>query len=232
MCAAVAALLVLPKLNRKAVEDRTDTVTITQPSGGTPVTPTPPPGAGNNNTAVTPATPANVTTPPTTGTGATLQTGVLAHVLTVPVMTNDAPEAADIKPLPVLEKNYLATTNRDDRLDIMMDISDAPGPESIRTLARLFQAETDPDLKVDLLDSLLGIEGNVEEKLALLTLGTAKGLPKDVRQAAIDGLIDLDDPRVISILNGLLNDPDEEIRENSKDALEMLQNQSPVKLIK
>jgi len=35
---------------------------------------------------------------------------------------------------------------------------------------------------------------------------------------------------VIPVLNGLLNDPDEEIREGAKDALEMLQSQPAVKL--
>ena len=136
----------------------------------------------------------------------------------------------DTKPLPVLEKDYLATTNREDRLDLMMDITDWPGPETVKVLTRLFQAETDPELKVDLLDSLLGVDGSVDEKIAMLTLGTAKGLPTEVRQSAIDGLIDLDDKRVIPILNGLLNDPDEEIREGAKDALEMLQTEPPTVL--
>jgi HEAT repeat protein len=63
----------------------------------------------------------------------------------------------------------------------------------------------------------------VEETLAMLKLGTEKGLPTEVRQSAIDGLIDLEDQRVIPILNGLLNDPDEDIRDGAKDALEMLQ---------
>lgn len=146
-------------------------------------------------------------------------------------MTNAPPDTEpDTKPLPVLEKNYTATTNHDERLDVMMDIADAPGPESIQALSRLFDLETDADLKVDLLDSLLGIEGFAEEKLKMLTKGTQKGLPSDVRQSAIDGLIDLEDQRVIPVLNGLLNDPDEEIRESAKDALEMLQSQPAVKL--
>lgn len=135
-----------------------------------------------------------------------------------------------MKPLPELITDYASTTNRDERLDLMMDIADLPGPESIRALTQLFEAETDAELKVDLLDSLLGIEGFPEEKLKMLTSGTKQGLPSDVRQSAIDGLIDLDDQRVIPVLNGLLNDPDEEIRESAKDALEMLQSQPAVKI--
>ena len=150
----------------------------------------------------------------------------LAHVPgTTTQIENPVP---DLKPLPVLEKEYATATNRDVRLDLMMDIAETPGPESIKTLTRLFEAETDTDLKVDLLDSLLGIEGFKEEKLIMLTMGARQGLPVEVRQSAIDGLIDLDDQRVIPVLNGLLNDPDPEIREGAKDALEMLQTPTQV----
>jgi hypothetical protein len=131
--------------------------------------------------------------------------------------------ASEIKPLPVLEKEYLATTNTDARLDLIMDIAEMPGPEAVKALTRLFEQEKDMDLKVDLLDSLLGIEGAKEEKLIMLTMGARQGLPVEVRQSAIDGLIDLDDQRVIPILNGLLNDPDAEIREGAQDAIEMIQ---------
>lgn len=140
---------------------------------------------------------------------------------------DDVPVA---KPLPALESDYTATTNRDTRLDIMMDIAETPGAETVRTLARLLETETDPDLKVDLIDSLLGIEGHTDEKLAMLTQGVRTGLPKEVRLSAVDGLIELNDPRTVAVFNGMLNDPDEEIREAAKDALEMLQAQPPVQL--
>lgn len=151
-----------------------------------------------------------------------------------PINLADTNELPVVKPLPTLEKDYASATNRDTRLDIMMDIADNPSAESVRTLTRLFEVETDTDLKVDLLDSLLGIDGFKEEKLIMLTLGSRQGLPSEVRQSAIDGLIDLDDQRVIPVLNGLLNDPDAEIREGAQDALEMIQaaqSQPAVKLV-
>ncbi len=219
MCAAVAGLIIFSK-RRPATDQRVDT---TAPVDMAPV---PQPPAGNGGTPVTPNPPGLVA--PATTAMTEVKTVPIARVPTVPVVTNEV-EVQETKPLAVLEKEYGATTNRDERLDLMMDISELPGPEAVRALTRLFQVETDTDLKVDLLDSLLGIEGQVEEKLKMLTLGTAKGLPGEVRQSAIDGLIDLDDPRVIPVLNGLLNDPDEEIRESAKDALEMLQSQPAVK---
>ncbi len=173
-----------------------------------------------------------ILTPPATATHQA-RTAVAARATTsiLTAMTNIVPDLPfEVKPLPVLETDYLATTNRDTRLDVMMDIAENSSAETVKALTRLFEAETDPDLKVDLLDSLLGIEGFNDEKLIMLTMGARQGLPNEVRQSAIDGLIDLDDQRVIPVLNGLLNDPDEEVRESAKDALEMIQSQPAVKL--
>ena len=141
----------------------------------------------------------------------TQSTGVNPRIIKT---TNDIDLTAEPeqRPLPVLEKEYLSTTNHDDRLDRMMDIAEQSTAEAVKSLARLFEAETDTELKVDLLDSLLGIEGFKDEKLGLLTQGIRQGLPLEVRQSAIDGLIDLEDTRSIALLNGLLNDPDQEIR--------------------
>ena len=200
-----------------------DTATPTT-TGGQPVT-LPPGGVGRTTTAI-PGTRANPNGQPV-GPG-----GVTAPPLINRAPTNDLPE---VKPLPVLEKDYASATNRDSRLDIMMDIAETPGAEAVRALTRLFEIETDGDLKVDLLDSLLGIDGFKEEKLIMLTMGARQGLPQEVRQSAIDGLIDLDDSRVIPVLNGLLNDSDPEIREGAQDALEMLQSvqaQPTIKLVK
>lgn len=219
LCAAVAALIILPKMRPRSDQQ---TTTVTSDTGATPT-------PAVNVTSGT--TPQHLVTVPAVGTSQAKTTIVARATIPTTVITNEVPETEpDTKPLPVLEKEYTATTNRDTRLDLIMDIADAPGPESILALSRLFDTETDADLKVDLLDSLLGIEGFVEEKLKLLAKGAQKGLPGDVRQSAIDGLIDLDDQRVIPVLNGLLNDPDEEIRESAKDALEMLQSQPAVKL--
>jgi hypothetical protein len=228
LCAGIAGLIIFSGTKSPVVHPvpTPDTAAVTPAPttpGGVNPAPSPTPNAPNNQTVLTPGT----TGQPTVvrpGTTAVLQTGMVARFpsgVEVPIPNPlDAPET---KPLPDLEKSYLATTNREDRLDLMMDITDWPGPETVKTLTRLFQSETDPELRVDLLDSLLSIEGSVEEKLAMLKLGTEKGLPTEVRQSAIDGLIDLEDQRVIPILNGLLNDPDEDIRDGAKDALEMLQ---------
>ena len=236
LCAGIAGLIMFS--GNKSGTTLHPIVTTPSPDAtagtpGTAVNPAPTPVApvpGNNGTTLTPGNtgrPTVVAPAP-----AVLQTGLLARTMPpgAPIPAVNPLDMPDTKPLPVLEKDYLANTNREDRLDLMMDITDWPGPETVKVLTRLFQAETDAELRVDLLDSLLSIDGSVDEKLAMLALGAAKGQPTEVRQSAIDGLIDLEDQRVIPILNGLLNDPDEEIREGAKDALEMLQTPTPTTL--
>jgi hypothetical protein len=237
LCGAIAGLIIFSKINSGGIPTTPQPMAY-QPKGGsespannyaTPVRPGgTAPGLNNQN-------PVGATAGANTQSLITIVPGVpprttqnpAVQVPTVNIDTNDLPTEA--KPLPVLEKDYAAATNRDTRLDILMDIAEMPGPDSIKALTRLFEAEMDTDLKVDLLDSLLGIEGFKEEKLIMLTMGARQGLPTEVRQSAIDGLIDLDDQRVIPVLNGLLNDPNEEIREGAKDALEMIQSQPVVK---
>jgi hypothetical protein len=169
-----------------------DTTATTRP-GTEQVTPTPGNATVGRSTVATVGTPGN----PTAHMPWTNRPGITPPAISR-ADTNDLPE---VRPLPVLEKDYASATNRDSRLDIMMDIAETPGAESVRALTRLFEIETDGDLKVDLLDSLLGMEGFKEEKLIMLTMGARQGLPQEVRQSAIDGLIDLDDPRVFPVLN-------------------------------
>jgi hypothetical protein len=216
---ALAALLVLPKLkhNTVAISAPANTNTV---AAATPVTE--PVQLQTPTHAVRPTNPQ----PPRPTEHLAPRSNPPSRLVTI--VTNDAsitnllgdpPE----KTLPELERDYASTTNRDTRLDIMMDVAEAANADSIKVLTRLFELEKDNDLKVDLLDSLLGIDGFKDEKLIMLTLGVRQGLPNDVRQSAIDGLIDLEDNRSISLLNGLLNDPDPEIRQSAQDAIEIIQ---------
>jgi hypothetical protein len=226
LSAGIAGLIVFSKLRSP-----TDSRLASNQPGEAPVPTVPPRAPSGGPAGKTPV--AQTNQPTVTGRVATIPplppgtTPLLQLAPAIPTATNDEP-ALETKPLPVLEKEYTTTTNRDTRLDLMMDIAETPSADAVKALTRLFEVETDPDLKVDLIDSLLGIEGFKDEKLIMLTMGARQGLPSDVRQSAIDGLIDLDDQRVIPVLNGLLNDPDEEIRESAKDAIEMLQSEPPV----
>jgi len=215
LCAVLAGLLALPKLRSRNMAAAGSNVAVATPpspaASRTSSTPVPPPPAPN---AVTTTLPTHPVLPATSH--------VTAAVQSDPSLTNLL-EAQVQKPLPVLERDYTATTNRDSRLDVMMDIAETQSADGVKSLTRLFEQEADPDLKVDLLDSLLGIDGFKDEKLIMLTLGIRPGLPNEVRQSAIDGLIDLEDTRSIALLNGLLNDPDAEIRQAAQDAIDLIQ---------
>jgi len=224
LSAGVAGLLVFSNLQSHRDKAPTDDIANGASAPGKPET----------KTAVArPGTPVRVTPPAATATIAAATNG-LRPLVSTPVValsnghlvvTNALMAAEDEEPksLPDMEKGYTTTTNRETRLDFVMDIAEVANADAIRVLTRLFEVETDTELKVDILDSLLGIDGYKDEKLIMLTLGTRAGLPNEVRQTAVDGLIDLEDTRAVAILNGLLNDPDEEIREAAKDAIEMLQ---------
>lgn len=222
LCGVLAALLALPKLKNSSGGSA--------PAVGTAaVSPAPQPPAHPETTQAVSSVSNRAALPPRVAAVNTQATAVPvptpAHIVTVAPPTPAADDSGDPpqKPLPVLERSYATTTNRDERLDVMMDIAEQPSAEAVKTLTRLFSAETDTDLKVDLLDSLLGIEGFKDEKMIMLTLGIQAGLPAEVRQSAIDGLIDLEDTRAISLLNGLKNDPDPEIRQAAEDAIELIQ---------
>lgn len=122
------------------------------------------------------------------------------------------------------EKQYLDAKTQDARMDVVNALGEVISGETVQSLARLFTLEKDKDLQVDLVDALQGITGFKEEKLVFLATGIKPGLDRDVRQAAIDGLIDLEDRRSIAVLQSLLNDPDEVIVQAAKDAIKILES--------
>ena len=77
-----------------------------------------------------------------------------------------------------------------------------------------------------MLNSLFDIEGQDDKTAALLAAGVATNQPKDVRDAAIDALGDIEAKRAVPILQSILSDPDEDIREHAKDVIEQVQTQA------
>ena len=144
----------------------------------------------------------------------------------VVVKPDVAPEAGDTPPTAVeLEKHYLANPDFTERVQGIFQLSDLGTPEALSVLGRLFQKEQDPDLRIQVLNSLFDIEGQDDKKTALLAAGAATNQPKEVREAAIDALGDIEAKRALPILQALLNDPDEDLREHAKDVIEQLQSQ-------
>jgi hypothetical protein len=169
--------------------------------------PEPPPTVSQPASPASPATPATAK-PPVTAPVPRATPGKSSH---------PAEEAA------ALEREYVANPDFSARVETIYKLTDAGTPEAIASLGRLFQMEKDNDLKTEILDSLFDIDGQDNNKAALLGFAVSPSQPKEVRESAIDALEDIDAKYALPILQGLLADPDEEIRDAAKDAIEMLQ---------
>lgn len=175
-----------------------------------PITPPAPAGVGSNALTMSPST--GTSTPPR-------QT-----VFVTPEIVSPAPEVPTnaVAMLLAMEQKYRASGDEDQRMDLVAEMSEIQSAESIRTMARIFAVEMNADLKVDILDALQLVEGFKEEKMAFLKSVLQPGQSDEVREAAIDSLIDLEDPSAIALLEPLLRDPSEAIRESARDAIEIL----------
>ena len=123
-----------------------------------------------------------------------------------------------------LEKEYVSNTAFTARVELIYKISDADIPEAVAALGRCFHLESDPNLRIKVLDSLSDVDGFDDQKAAILAAGVSADQPQEVRESAIDGLTDIEPKKALPILQALLNDPDEDIREAANDAIESVQD--------
>jgi aminopeptidase N len=127
-----------------------------------------------------------------------------------------------------LENEYQSTPDFQKRVTIIYELSsNDDAADVIDALTHLFLNEKDQELKIELINSLTDVDGQNDKKLAILSAGMRADQPKEVRLEAIDGMGDAQDKRGIQILQGFLNDPDEDIKQNAQDTIEQLQNMPP-----
>jgi HEAT repeats len=123
-----------------------------------------------------------------------------------------------------LEADYQNTPDFQKRVTIIYDLSSTDSPDTIDAIARLFFNEKDEELKIELINSLMDIDGQNEKKLAILSAGVRPDQPKEVRLEAIDGMGDIQDKRAVQVLQGLAGDADEDVRISVNDTIEQLQD--------
>ena len=135
---------------------------------------------------------------------------------------DDSPEAlaAQVKQY---ETDYQNTADFQKKVVVIYNLSAVDSPETVDAIGRLFLNEKDKELKIELVNSLLDIDGQNDKKLAILSTAVHGDQPKDVRLEGIDGMGDTEDKRAIQILQGMLTDPDEDIRDAAKDTIDQLQ---------
>jgi hypothetical protein len=139
-----------------------------------------------------------------------------------PQAAEDTPEqlAAQVKQF---EAEYQNTPDFQKRVVVIYNLSSVDSPDTIDAIGRLFLNEKDKELKIELVNSLLDIDGQADKKLAILSTAIRGDQPKDVRLEGIDGMGDTEDKRAIQILQGMLTDPDEDVKEAAQDTIDQLQ---------
>lgn len=93
---------------------------------------------------------------------------------------------------------------------------------ALSTLHRLFNADTNVDVKVEILSGLVDAEATHETReirWALLLGGLSANQPGPVREVAATILSEAEDPRALPLLQSFANDPDAEVREVVNTAL-------------
>jgi hypothetical protein len=140
-----------------------------------------------------------------------------------PVADDETPAllAAQVKQL---ESDYQNTTDFQKHVVIIYSLSSNDSTDTIDAVSRLFLSEKDQDLRIEMLNSLTDIQGQNDKKLAILSSALLADQPKEVRLAAIDGMGDVEDNRAIQVLQGYVNDPDEDVRDSAHDTIEQLQS--------
>ena len=167
--------------------------------------------------------PAQLTPPPSAAVKPTTSAKTPVPSPVVPPAAQEETPAQLVAQVKQLESDYYNTPDFQKRVVIIYNLSSVESPATIDAVSRLFFNEQDTELKVELVNSLTDIEGENDKKLTILSGAIRSDQPKDVRLEAIDALADTEDKRAIQVLQGLLNDSDEEIREAAQDAIEQLQ---------
>jgi hypothetical protein len=129
--------------------------------------------------------------------------------------------AAQVKQL---ESDYQNTTDFQKHVVIIYSLSSNDSTDTIDAINRLFLSEGDQELRIEMINSLTDIEGQNDKKLAILSGALRADQPKELRLAAIDGMGDVEDSRAIQVLQGYVNDPDEDVRDSAHDTIEQLQS--------
>ncbi len=136
-----------------------------------------------------------------------------------------APAAEEEKPtVAQLAVRLQKETEPEDRSKTVGELWELATPEAVETLRRQFFIERDNDVRADIL------AGVVEEKkpetqqlrFGILSAGLAGNQPEEVRMVAISLVTDFDDPRAVGLLQNLVQDPSEDIREAAKEAIDAI----------
>jgi HEAT repeat protein len=119
-----------------------------------------------------------------------------------------------------LRQKFLNAQDSNERTAILQALGELENAEAMTVLGFLFQNERDEQLKLDMLATVEQMEVANAPKMPIVTAALRPEQPQSVREAAIDALVDLDEPGALQMLQSLTTDPNPEIRDAAKDALQ------------
>ena len=120
----------------------------------------------------------------------------------------------------LLRRKFLNAQDTNERIDIVHTLGDLESAEAAAVLGLLFQNERDEELKLEMLATLEQMDVENASIMPIVAGAVRPEQPQSVREAAIDVLADLDEPGALQMLQSLTNDPNPEIRDAAKDALQ------------
>jgi hypothetical protein len=179
--------------------------------------------------------PANEPSAPTPSAPASSSTTKLPEPTTLPKVPSGHPqiglppatEKVPVVSLSQIEDQYRAATSLKEKIKTIRLLVNVRDEGTAVALGRMFHAEKDPELREEILETLIDIKGSEADKLSVLASAVASSQPPEIREVAIDIMIDLGSRNAIPVLQNLVNDPDTKIRDAAKDAIRQIQNPIP-----
>jgi HEAT repeat protein len=133
------------------------------------------------------------------------------------------PEAA-AKQAAELTRQYQNEREFAPRVETVYRLADASSPQSREALRVLFFSEKDPDLRVQMVNSLSFVDHeDLLPSVLILQEALKQTQPRELREAAVEAIQSIHDPRTIPLLQIALSDPDPELRDTASRTIEYFQ---------
>lgn len=122
----------------------------------------------------------------------------------------------------VLGQRLRAAEEAYERAEIVGELWELATPEAVEILRQRFFIEPDVDVKADIVAGLVDEQKpqTREVRFGILAAALAPTQSIEVRETAVSMLVEFDDVRAVALLQNLLSDPNEEIREAAREAIE------------
>lgn len=150
--------------------------------------------------------------------------GAMPEAAATPPMVRDSDEPSPRE----LGQKMRAEEDPAERGLLVSELWEIGTPEAVEILRQQFHIERDTDVKADIITGLVGEQKleTREVRFGILASALAPTQPADVRLVALELAGEFEDARAVALLQNLLQDRDEEVREAAQDAIELLREKN------